>query len=255
MQNQNLKSLFNERTKTCAYLSTAWRMVETQEYAATLGLVDSSDEQFRLEQLLDEVKPRYRPGTEKMDFLLKTAFRYPPLRFGSRFGTRLMPSYFYASEEPQTALAETAYYRFLFLQDMQIPYPDQFQSQHCLFSVAVSTKACLDLLDPVFANCQAQLNSPTSYQLSQAVGSWAHQRGDIEVIRFQSARRPLSASPHVNLAIAKSAALASPRPISQQSWLCLTGNQQVSFSSRASDRTYNYTIDLFTRDGVFERVT
>ena len=115
-------TLFNENTKLQSYRSNAWRVVESQEEVATLSVVDDMDEQTLLEEMLDEVKPKYRPTTQGMHYLFKTAFRYPPLKWGSRFGTTLMPSYFYASESVETALCECAYYRFLFLQDMQAPY-------------------------------------------------------------------------------------------------------------------------------------
>jgi hypothetical protein len=93
--------LFSKSNALVTYGAKVWRMVETQETTATLGIVDSMEEQALLEQLLDQVKPPYREGTQGMHYLLKTAFRYPPLKYGSRFGTRLMPSFFYACEAPQ----------------------------------------------------------------------------------------------------------------------------------------------------------
>ena len=69
-----------------------FRIVETQEIAATTGLVDDLEEQHLLEQLLDKVKPSYREGTEKLHYLISTPFRYPPLKYGSRFGDITMPS-------------------------------------------------------------------------------------------------------------------------------------------------------------------
>jgi hypothetical protein len=78
-------------------------------------------EQDLLEQLLDETKPPYKEGTQQLHYLISTPFRYPPLKYGSRFGDRTMPSFFYASETPQTVLGECAYYRFAFMAVIENP--------------------------------------------------------------------------------------------------------------------------------------
>lgn len=67
------------------------RVVENQEQIATTALVDDLQEQALLEEMLDDAKPRRRPGTEGLHYLLATPFRYPPLRHGSRFGQRSEP--------------------------------------------------------------------------------------------------------------------------------------------------------------------
>ena len=253
--------LFNSQTKLVDYKSDVWRVVESQEYAATLKIVDDFAEQSLLEQMLDEVKPKYRQGTEGMHYLLKTAFRYPPLKWGSRFGTQLMPSYFYASEQAHTALCECAYYRFVFMHDMEQPYTAAIRSEYCLFKVLVSSAACLDLGLPVFAKIRDQLRNPTGYSVSQAVGAWAHQRGLdaqgannqssnkpedkgnlIDIIRFESARLEGG----FNVAVGEPKAIRSRRPSVQQKWLCLTKPDSVSFSSRESDVSYVFTLHEFS---------
>ena len=57
----------------------AYRLVENQEESATLGYVDTLDEQALLEELIDNIKPRYLKGTGHLHYLLKTPFLYPPL--------------------------------------------------------------------------------------------------------------------------------------------------------------------------------
>jgi len=146
--------------------------VESQEAVATSQIVDSFAEQDVLEAMLDAAKPQYRKGTEGLHYLLKTAFRYPPLEYGSRFGTQLMPSYFYASEEFQTALCETAYYRFLFLEHMQSAYEAPIRSEYSLFRVTVGTENCLDLTAANFKKFKSQLADPQSYHYSHSVGQW-----------------------------------------------------------------------------------
>jgi len=233
--------LFNSKTSLSDYRSDVWRIVESQEHVATLELVDDLAEQTLLEQLLDDAKPKYRSGTEGMHYLLKTAFRYPPLKWGSRFGTRLMPSYFYASEQAATALCECAYYRFLFLDDMEQAYEKPIRSEYSLFKVLLRSDACLDLTEAKFSSVQAELRAPDSYRQSHAVGQWAYERGDIQLIRFASAR----AEHGHNVAVAAPNVIRSKKPSVQQRWLCLTKPDSVSFSSRESDLGYVFTLKEF----------
>ena len=92
----------------------AWRVVESQHLFSTRKLVDSDEEQRLLEQLIEDVKPPSGapPG---LHWLLSTPFRYPPLRHGSRFGTRAERGIWYGSRTRATAFAEKAYYLLLFL--------------------------------------------------------------------------------------------------------------------------------------------
>ena len=67
-------------------VGTVYRLVESQEQIATLGYVDTLEEQTLLEEMLETTKPPYPFTTEDFHYLLKTPFRYPPLKWGSRFG-------------------------------------------------------------------------------------------------------------------------------------------------------------------------
>lgn len=244
--------LFNEQTPLSDYRKSVWRVVESQEEAATLGVVDDIEEQGMLEALLDDAKPVYRSGTENMHYLLKTAFRYPPLKWGSRFGSTLMPSFFYASEAQVTALCECAYYRFLFLQDMLEPYSDAIRSEYSVFSALVASELCLDLESQFFESIRAELSNPSSYVLSQSVGRWSYERADIDVIRFSSARH----SGGRNVAVATPKAIRSRKPTVQERWLCLTKPNVVSFSSRASEMSFVFPFaDFCNEKGVFLRVS
>ena len=241
--------LFNKQTQLVSYNDKVWRMVETQEAAATLNIVDSMEEQNLLEELLDAVKPPYRTGTEGMHYLLKTAFRYPPLKYGSRFGTRSMPSFFYASEQVETALAETAYYRFVFMNDMSKSYNKPIDSRHSMFNVTVKTDACLDLLDPAYSKLQKKLTNINDYSNSQRVGDWAVNDREVEIIRFQSARM----TGECNLAIAEPKTIRSKAPISIRNWLCRTSNERISFNCRELAFPYIFPIEMFLVDGVLPR--
>lgn len=243
------RKLFNSKTKLIPYSAKVWRMVETQEGAATLNIVDSMEEQGMLEELLDKVKPPYRAGTEGMHYLLKTAFRYPPLKYGSRFGTRAESSFFYASEEVKTCLAETAYYRFIFLHDMQTPYEKVIDSRHSMFNVAVKSKHCLDLRSDKFKSLHQHISHPAHYIHSQAIGHWALHESKAELITFESARQ-IGTS---NVAIAEPRTIRSRAPNSMRNWLCRTSNKRISFSSREARFPVSFPIEYFLHKGVLPK--
>jgi hypothetical protein len=228
------------------YKGQAKRFVETQEVAATMKLVDDLDEQYLLEQMLDDVKPHYRPNTEHMHYLLKTPFRYPPLKYGSRFGTRLIPSFFYASENEHTVLAEVAYYRFIFLQHMQERYEKPIHSQHMMFSLRVNTRQCADLTLDKFNSLKSALVNVDNYQFCQNVGQYLQQEQGISVIRFHSAR----AKDGVNIAIAAPKAITSKKPESCQNWLCLTHLDKVSFTQASQGQPTTFHISDFMHNGI-----
>src|SRR3954469_15419524 len=93
------------------------RVVEAQFRNSTRQLVDSDEEQRTLEVLLDaRAKLPVPAGFEGVHYLLSTPFRHPPLRNGSRFGTRRERGILYAARELPTAFAEVSYYRLLFLE-------------------------------------------------------------------------------------------------------------------------------------------
>src|SRR5688500_4494435 len=87
-----------------------WRAVESQHQVATRKLVDSDAEQQVLEDLIESAKPPLRT-TGHLHYLLFTPLRYPPLRYGSRFGTHHEPGIWYGSETIRAVFAEVAYYR------------------------------------------------------------------------------------------------------------------------------------------------
>src|SRR5215208_6155464 len=87
---------------------TPWRAVEAQHQVSTRKLVDSVEEQHLLEDLIDRAKPPDRTAG-RVHYLLATPFRYPPLRHGSRFGTRFERGLWYGAESPRTMFAEVAY--------------------------------------------------------------------------------------------------------------------------------------------------
>src|SRR3954470_2151464 len=110
------------------YEDHGWRLVEAQHRVSTLKLVDSLTEQRLLEELIEETKPAFPPECRHLDYLLATPFRYgAEYPRGSRFrraGRTL--GVFYASEEPETAIAEMAFLRVLFFSESPAtPWPSE----------------------------------------------------------------------------------------------------------------------------------
>ncbi|MBR9805357.1 RES family NAD+ phosphorylase, partial [bacterium] len=125
--------MLQEANVESPWQGTLSRVVESQQRIATLHLVDSLEEQAVLEALIDQAKPPASIDHDKFHYLISSPFRYPPLRHGSRFGSRYEPSLFYGSLSIQCALAECAYYRFVFLEGMSEPIAAPVRSEHSSF--------------------------------------------------------------------------------------------------------------------------
>ena len=218
------------------------RIVETQEFAATTQLVDDLEEQSLLEELIDGVKPDYRKGTENLHYLISTPFRYPPLKYGSRFGDITIPSYFYGSENLQTALSECAFYRFVFLDDMNEPYINPIKSEHMSFSVNIESSTTADLTKVTSANLIEMLCSPENYFFTQQLGKYLTQECSATAIRFYSARAKQTKG--VNIAVTKPEVITSKKPINNVNWFCHTTNKKISFNAQGSRPTSFYIEDF-----------
>jgi hypothetical protein len=221
-----------------------YRIVETQETAATTSLVDNLEEQDLLEQLIDEVKPAYRTGTQSRHYLISSPFRYPPLKYGSRFGDITMPSYFYASDHVDTALVQCAYYRFVFFYHMIVPYEKAVKSDHMTFSVHVRSKAVADLTAIVSTSIKAQLTSPTHYTFTQQLGRFLSQEKGAEMIQFCSARH----AGGVNYAIANEQVITSEKPENNVNWICHSTLSTISFVTKGQ-RPVFFEIERFLVEG------
>ena len=121
-------------------MGTLRRLVENQEQKVTLRLTDNLAQHDVLEGLLEESKPDgiEHTGLGRFDYLLRTPWRYPPLKWGSRFGRRFEPSLFYGALDRSALFAEAAYYRLVFLEGMKKPFGERVISQ---FTVS---KRCIE---------------------------------------------------------------------------------------------------------------
>lgn len=203
----------------------AWRVVESQEVIATLTLVDTLEEQDLLEQLIASTKPA-RPQQDR-HYLLTTPFRYPPLKHGSRFGMRHQPSLFYAATSVATALAETAYYRLVFLQGMARPFADALNTEHTLFYINVQCQRGIALQSEPFDSHRDVLMAPDDYAATQVLGSAMRSAG-VEGFQYRSAR---DVAGGINVALFVPEAIRSNAPQASTRWLCQTDTNGVAFRS------------------------
>ncbi|MEC5397196.1 RES family NAD+ phosphorylase [Uliginosibacterium sp. H1] len=228
---------------------TAWRLVESQEQIATNRLVANLAEQALLEQMLETSKPRAPVDTARLHYLLATPFRYPPLPWGSRFGGRTEPGLFYASRSVGTVLAESAYYRYLFLAGMSVAPAGALTTQHTLFSLTLRSEKGLRLQAPPFDAWRVQLTDPADYRSSRALGS-AMRAAGIEAFEFESARDPEHGT---NLALFTPLALAHDRPDLTQQWLCETTPATVRYYHQPSASLWQFDAVHFMVEGRLPR--
>lgn len=210
-----------------------WRAVEAQHYAATRKLVGTHADQERLEELLEGSKPEYPPGTEHLDYLLKTPFRYrPPKRGGSRFRRPFAPyGVFYAAERIHTALAELAFHRYRFFRASEgTDLPGQ-EAQLTVFAADYTTQRGLDLTVGDLAHHRAQWTHPSDYSATQGLGETAA-GADIGAIRYESVRDP--ETDHHGNGAGRNAGLLSPEvfqhphPLQPQTWYLYLGLQEAN---------------------------
>lgn len=203
------------------------RVVESQSQVATNALVDDLEEQRLLEELLERSKPRSLPaGTH---YLISTPFRYPPLRYGSRFGTVDQRGIFYGSESLETALAETAFYALLFLEHTEAL--DALTVDKTAFGFGYATDHGVDTCEPAFDEVREGLEAPGDYGACQRIGRLVRQVGG-ELVRFRSVRCPERGA---NLAVFTLDAL-EPEPRSFASWQMVVRDARVDFIERNASR-------------------
>jgi hypothetical protein len=223
-----------------------FRLVESQEQAATLSLVDNLAEQALLEQLLEDTKPAVPPGGEQLHYLLKTPFRYPPLKWGSRFGAVHEPAIFYGGASVAATLAESAYYRFIFWHSVAAPPPKPvLRSGHTLFSAVYHTARGIRLQLSPFVQYQAELCSKTDYRHSQQLGTAMRSAG-VGAFTYQSAR---TASTGLCVGLFTPAAFASKEPDHSSQWLCELSSEQVLFKQAGESDIHHFNLTQFQVDG------
>lgn len=226
-----------------SYRREVIRAVDGQQQSGISVLVDSFEAEALLDQLIDQAKPPVPQSVDakKFHFLLSTPFRHPPLRYGSRFGTRHDAGIFYAAEEERTALAETAYYLLVFLSGTKAKL--QIRSERSTFRVRAICRQALDLSRSPFLTARTKLSSPTDYAAAQKLGREAREAG-VTVIRYFSAR---DSDGGLCVAVLEPSALVG-KPKNELNWLCLTQTDGVEFrlkTQTAEARRYAFPREQF----------
>lgn len=206
-----------------------WRAVEAQHQVSTRKLVDSAAEQELLEELIDGAKPA-DPTRGRSHYLLATPFRYPPLRYGSRFGTRFERGIWYGSEALRTVFAEVAYYRLVFLEGTTADL-GTITTQLTAFTARARTAKGVDLTRPPFDAFRRAIASPAKYDATQDLGAAMRDAG-VELIRYPSARDRDEPAAGVNVAAFTPAVFGAAKPRNLQTWHCTASRQSVEFAKR-----------------------
>lgn len=223
---------------------TPWRVVEAQHQVSTRKLVDSAEEQELLEELIDSVKPADVIGG-RLHYLLSTPFRYPPLRHGSRFGSRTERGIWYGSETLAAAFAEVAYYRLLFLEGTSALL-DTLATALTAFKSTVTGARAIDLSAPPFNHYRDSIASPVSYSEAQLLGR-DMRAASVDVFRFPSAR----SADGVNVGVFIPSAFGKYKPRSFETWHCTATRKRVEFGKRdyLKRATFAFERHQFTVDG------
>jgi hypothetical protein len=202
------------------------RVVESQHKIATRKLVDTDAEQALLEQMIDKVKPPVPIGMTRVHYLLSTPFRHPPLRWGSRFGTRSEQGIWYGAMSLETAFAEVAYYRYVFLAGT-LAKLTPLSVELSAFRAAVSTRKGIDLQKAPFQKDAARIFSKTTYAHSQPLGAEMRAAG-AEAFLFESAR---DANGGTNVGLFEPC-FSKPSPFDLKTYLCTTNEDYVEVSRK-----------------------
>ncbi len=207
-------------------MGTLKRIVENQAQKVTLALTDDLAEHELLEEMLEASKPvPAHPRLGRLDYLLRTPWRYPPLPWGSRFGRRYEPGLFYGALRTHGLFAEAAYYRFVFLEGMEKPFRERVISQFTVFEAMYRTEQGMDLSHAPFDRHVKILRHPADYGPCQALGSLLRERG-VEAILYLSARTRDDA---LNIALYSPDALRSRKHRNPRPGVCESRIDQVSF--------------------------
>lgn len=209
-----------------------------------MALVDTLEEQAALERVLEASKPRVPLECRDLHYLLSTPFRYgSPYPTGSRFRRAgLADGVFYASIQPATAVAETAFHRLLFYAESpSTPWPGN-AGEYTAFSVRFTAARGLDLTRAPFDRDVRKWTALVDYSHCQALASSARQEG-VEALRYQSAR-----APGLNMALLTCNAFASREPVERQVWRLHTGPMGVRAICDAPDQRLAFDRQAFATD-------
>ncbi len=225
---------------------TVLRLVQQQGIDSLAPLVDDLSQLARLEALVDTSKPRFQPSEPEAPShpLLSTPFRYPPLRHGSRFGSRATRGMFYGSRSRGGSLVEGAYHALLFWEGLIDPPRAPIRRRQTLFSVVMETPRGLRLQSLADGAAQATLRDPVHYGPTQLLGAWMRERG-VEAFEYLSAR---SSEALVQVGVFTPAVFQST-PCDQVEITAEVAADHVSFLCHDDNLLHRYPRQQFLIDG------
>lgn len=241
VENSNLWEQCHGQDYVTTLTCQAWRVVEDQSHSSTRELVDTLEEHDILENLLEHnSKPSLpqEPEFLGLHFLLASPFRYPPLKYGSRFGRRYERSLWYGAQELETSFGESAFYRFLFFAGSMANLLPCY-TYHSAYAIDIATSNGIMLTSDPFQTHQTLISQKDSYAYSQPLGT-AMRQADIAGFTYFSAR----VASKINIGIFSPRAFAKKSVHALQHWQCYTDEQHVEFTQHH----ITTKIFLFTRD-------
>jgi hypothetical protein len=188
------------------------------------------------------VKPVMPVAARHLHYLLATPFRYGHSR-ASRFRrANERPGIFYGSEQLETAIAETAYWRLRFFSrspDFALPTTIV---EHSAFTVPIAVDRSFDLTQAPFVQYETQWMAPDDYSACQEFADNAR-RIDAQAIRYASVRdfqhRP-------NLALFDPSGFAAQSPTIEQTWHFRYESGQLSaFAAFPSNQRFTFAFGQF----------
>jgi hypothetical protein len=219
-----------------------WRIVEDQSKSTTRKFVDSSYEHDLLEKLIDESKPSIKYyGDEKYfkncHYLIFTPFRYPPLKWGSRFGGRWERGIFYSALDIETAMSEKAFYKLAFLQASEGNIGGKTLLSTA-FKTNIESSHFINLCEAPFKVYEKKISAKDSYHFAQALGKEMRD-AKVETFQYRSARSQKAGN---NIGV------FSPKPLVNNSNLektfeyfnCYATKEVVEFSTRTQPKTTRF---------------
>lgn len=230
----------------------AWRVVEDQSRSTTRKLVDTSAEHDVLEEIIEKSKPnivfyndeQYFKG---LHYLLSTPFRYPPLKHGSRFGSRLERNLLYGSLKLSAALSEIAFYKLSFLHSSEANISGNTIT-YTSFRFNIVSDNFIDLCSNPFNSYSDSISSKIEYKNSQNLGKDMRQNG-IECFKFTSARDPLNGE---NIGVFTPKSLQNNNRLEKtfQSIKCYYTKDVIEFSHLANRSVDIFHLNMFLVNGM-----
>jgi RES domain len=210
-----------------------------------MKLTDTLDEQTLLENILDETKPPIPAECEGLHYLLLTPFRYSASNpWGSRFRRANSPKgVFYASDHPNTAIAEIIFHRLLFFAESpKTPWP-QNPGEYSAFAAEFHSDRALDLTKPPLLEKASPILQLADYSAGQAFSELARS-ARVEIIKYPSLRDP-SGWPNVALL---APVFGKAEPVNRQSWRIHFDRNGVRAICEAPRLSIAFERDAFNND-------